>query len=62
MKHKTNQCSRKKFQVNQSLTNSDIKIRFCVEARVHLQLLLRFLVRFSPFHGCERVNQTRILR
>ncbi len=30
-----------------------------LKARLHLQLLLRFLVRFCPFDGCERVNQTR---
>ena len=33
-----------------------------LKARLHLQILLRFLVRFSPFDGCERVNQTRMFR
>jgi hypothetical protein len=26
------------------------------EARLHLQFLLRFLVRFSPFDRCERAS------
>ena len=29
---------------------------------LHLQLSLRFLVRFSPFEGCERVNQLRMFK
>ncbi len=33
-----------------------------LKARLHLQSLLRFLVRFSRFSGCERVNQTRNLQ
>jgi hypothetical protein len=33
-----------------------------VKAYLHLQILLRFLVRFSPFDGCKRVNQLQIFR
>ena len=33
--------------------------RLC-KARLHLQLLLRFLLRFSTFDGYERVNQSRM--
>ena len=32
------------------------------KARLHLQLLLRFLVRFSPFDGCDTNVQTRMFR
>jgi hypothetical protein len=28
-----------------------------MKAGLHLQFLLRFLVRLSPFHGCERVGK-----
>ena len=38
----------------------DITFRF--EGRLHLQLSRRFLVRFSPFDGCERVNQSQMFR
>ena len=28
-----------------------------IKARLHLQFLLQFLVRFSPSDGCERVDE-----
>jgi hypothetical protein len=31
-----------------------------LKARLHLQLLLRFLVRFSPSDSCERVDELRM--
>ncbi len=48
----------------------DVVIVFCVvrllvtilKAHLHMQLSLQFLVRFSPFDGCERVNQSQIFR
>ena len=43
-----------------SSRRSDKCHRRVIKARLHMQLLLRFLVRFSPFDGCERVNQTRM--
>ena len=40
--------------------SSMICIRYFLSARWHLQLLPGFLVRFSSFEECERVNQLRI--
>jgi hypothetical protein len=33
-----------------------------LKARLHLQFLLRFLVRFSASDACERVNELRNVR
>jgi hypothetical protein len=42
------------------ITGSGNEIAFCHKACLHLQFLLRFLVRFSSAEGCERVDELRM--
>jgi hypothetical protein len=41
---------------------NDTLIYFSGKDRWHLQLALRFLVRFSPFDACDRVKELRMFK
>ena len=57
MNHKYRACVRSENRT-QDLGSKALALK----ARLHLQLSLRFLVQFSPFDGCERVNQSRMFK
>ena len=40
--------------------SKNCKCKWVLKARLHLQFLLRFLVRFSPSDACERVDELQM--